>query len=243
MLKDLINVYQKIEVLRMPCPSCKSFRHTIERCPLLNYKPNEGIVIERFKKENNQNRKKRFRAPKKMNARALKQKVEMASELLEFDFPDPSENCLEDDLLSYHYDKNLQKIDMVNSRIVNSDDYQEGDGEALLENKADEKNGKNLMESSNSECRNQKQKKKNSGQVFENVGNRRISTPLKKNSCTEVKINHSTILMTIPVIERTNPIIEKASPLLEKMSPSIEKSKAPLGTTSTENYQKKLLSE
>ena len=49
MIRDLINIYHKREMLNVPCPSCQNFGHSIIKCPLVNYVPNKALILDHFK--------------------------------------------------------------------------------------------------------------------------------------------------------------------------------------------------
>ena len=65
MLKDKIKLYNQRDFLNIPCVSCGKAKHQINKCPLINYVPNESIVIQNYKHMNYQPRREKHRTGKK----------------------------------------------------------------------------------------------------------------------------------------------------------------------------------
>lgn len=112
MIRDLINVYQKREMLNMPCPSCQNLAHSIIKCPLVNYVPNKALILDHFKRDNFQRRRRKPRKlRKKMDSRIMKQKIKLASDILIMRYPELSESkCEESSFYSPADPKSHKKI-------------------------------------------------------------------------------------------------------------------------------------
>lgn len=97
MIRDLINIYHKREMLNVPCPSCQNFGHSIIKCPLVNYVPNKALILHHFKRDNFQRRRRKPRKQrKKIDSRIMKQKIKLASDILIMRYPELSENKCEE---------------------------------------------------------------------------------------------------------------------------------------------------
>ena len=97
MIRDLINIYHKREMLNVPCPSCQNFGHSIIKCPLVNYVPNKALILDHFKRDNFQRRRRKTRKQrKKIDSRIMKQKINLASDILTMRYPELSENKCEE---------------------------------------------------------------------------------------------------------------------------------------------------
>ena len=113
MIRDLINIYHKREMLNVPCPSCQNFGHSIIKCPLVNYVPNKALILDHFKRDNFQRRRRKppRKQRKKIDSRMMKQKIKLASDILTMRYPELSENkCEESSFYSPTDPKSPQRI-------------------------------------------------------------------------------------------------------------------------------------
>ena len=96
-MRDRINIYHQREILNIPCISCASPRHQIQRCPIINYIPNRDTIINVFRKECFQHRKLHQRRSKKSSAYMMKPKLIDYSNNLKLKYPEFFENFFPDE--------------------------------------------------------------------------------------------------------------------------------------------------
>ena len=127
MLKDKIKLYNQRDFLNIPCVSCGKAKHQINKCPLINYVPNESIVIQNYKHMNYQPRREKHRTGKKTkNALNQIKKLMEISKLIEIKYPEFSEIFSDDcedssKRQSMEFSKRIINLDMQESKELHNE--------------------------------------------------------------------------------------------------------------------------
>lgn len=159
-IKDNINLYSDYSDLYIKCYSCNNSNHTVQQCPLLNYKPIKDILLNRFyislEQVRKQFKRKNFKYKSPLHHDIIEKKAfQIQMELISSDSDD------EEDSHSEESDGNNEDSSQDNLPELKEekDDNKKSDQDSK-EIKLNE--NKNLSEKKNPRVKFQRREKKNS---------------------------------------------------------------------------------